>query len=210
MSITYELNPNGARAATISSRIVEKGAYAGRFTIAQAITARSGSQGIEFSFKADSGATADYLTLWTHNADGKELYGRKVLDAILTCLKVRKIAAVSRPIQRRTSGGGTETVKADVFPDLMGKPVGLFLVSEEYEKTDGSLGSKMVIVLPFDPATRKTASEILDQREAQAFDGILASLRDRPARKRERSAAPMEGVSRSGGFDDMDDDIPFE
>lgn len=206
MSITYELNPNGARAATISSRIVEKGAYAGRFTLAQAITARSGSQGIEFSFKADSGATADYLTLWTHNADGRELYGRKVLDAILTCLKVRKIAAVSRPIQRRTTGGGTETVKAEVFPELMDKPVGLFLVSEEYEKNDGSLGSKMVIVLPFEPSSRKTASEILDQRDANAFGGVLASLRDRPARKHER--APAGDRAPSGGFDD-DGDIPF-
>lgn len=202
MSVTYELNAAGARANTLSTRIVEKGAYVGKFTLAQAVTAKSGSQGIEFSFRSDTGQTADYLTLWTHNSYGKELYGRKIIDAILTCMKVRRISTVSRQVTRRASGGATQTVMADLFPDLMDKPIGLFLVVEEYEKTDGAIGSKMVIVMPFEASTSQTASEILDNRDATSFDGILRAIRDRPVQKRNRQSSPSAPVN-------LDDDIPF-
>ena len=205
---SYELDTSSARQAKVNSRITTKGAYVGKFTLAEAVTARSGTQGIEFSFRTDDGQTADYVTLWTYSQDGTPLYGRKVLDALLTCLKTRKINVTQKTVTVRAAGGGTETRQADVFAELMDKPIGLFLIVEEYHKNDGSLGSKMVIALPFEASTKRTASEILDQQPtAQSFDGILASLRDRPAKKRDR--APAGDRVPAGGFDDMDDDIPF-
>lgn len=203
---SYDLNPNGAREVGVSARITEKGAYVGKFTRAEAVEAQSGAEGIEFTFESDVGQRADYLTLWTHNRDGKELYGRKVLDAIMTCMKVRSISA--EPTPKKGRDGATEMVPQ--FRALLGR-VGLFLVVEEYEKRDGSVGSKMALALPFEADTKRTANEVLDKGVAQAFDGILASLRDKPVQRKAspRREAAAQHTNTGGGFDDMDDDIPF-
>jgi hypothetical protein len=206
----YDLNTSNAKAAAVSTRIQEKGAYIGKITRAEEVTSRSGTKGIEFSFQADSGGRADYLTLWTVGADGQELYGRKVLDALMTVAKVRSIKSEPTPTKR--GDGTTETVPQ--FRSLLTR-VGLFLIVEQYEKNDGSVGEKMVIALPFCPDTKRTAAEVLDRvPTAESFDTILAALRDRPLKNgARRSAAPATSRSpqtASGtGFDDMDDDVPF-
>lgn len=202
---TYDLNPNNAREVGASARITEKGAYVGKFTRAEAVTAKSGSEGIEFSFETDAGQRADYLTIWTHGRDGKEMYGRKVLDAIMTCMKVRSISAEPTPWRGRD--GTTETIPQ--FRALLGR-IGLFLVVEEYEKNDKSgIASKMVIVAPFEADTERTASEVLDKGAAKAFDGILASLRDKPFQPRKPTATRSTMTASGTAFDDMDSDIPF-
>lgn len=203
MTITYNLNPNNARQVSVSSRITERGAYIGKFIRAEAVTARSGATGIEFTFEADSGAKADYLSLWIQGRDGKEFSGRKVLDALMTCMKVRSITAQDTPVTRN---GSTEMVPQ--FRELLGR-VGVFLVAEEYEKNDGSVGSKMVLVLPFEADTKRTAAEVLDKGNADSFDRILASLRDRPLQQRKPAATRSPMTASGTGFDAMDDDIPF-
>jgi hypothetical protein len=204
---SYDLNPNGARQAGVSTRISEKGAYVGKFTRAELVTARSGSEGIEFSFETDDGQRADYLSVWTYNGDGKELSGRKLIDAIMTCMKVRSITPEATPVKR--SDGTTETPLQ--FRALLGR-IGVFLVVEQYEKNDGSIGSKMVLALPFEADTKRVAAEVLDKASAGSFDRILASLRDRPLqapKTTQRRAAAAQHTNTGGGFDDMDDDIPF-
>jgi hypothetical protein len=201
---TYDLNPHNARQVGTSSRINEKGAYVGKFTRAQSITAKSGAEGIEFSFESDDGQKADYLSIWTTNKDGKELYGRKVLDAIMTCMKARSISAEPTPFKR--NDGTTEMVPQ--FRALLGR-IGVFLASEQYEKDDGSVGSKMVLVLPFEADTKRVAAEVLDKASAGSFDRILASLRDRPLQAKTQRRAAAQVANTGGGFDDMDDDIPF-
>jgi hypothetical protein len=202
---SYDLNPNGARQAGVSTRISEKGAYVGKFTRAELVTARSGSEGIEFSFETEDGLRADYLSVWTHNGDGKELSGRKLIDAIMTCMKVRSITPEATPVKR--SDGTTETPMQ--FRALLGR-IGVFLVVEQYAKNDGSICSKMTLALPFEADTMRVAAEVLDKASAGNFDRILASLRDRPlqAPKTPRRAAAAQHTNTGGGWDD-ESDIPF-
>ena len=201
---SYDLNTKGAREIGASPRIAEKGAYVGKFTRAQAVTAQSGAEGIEFSFETDTGLRADYLSVWTHDSKGTELYGRKVLDAIMTCMKVRSITAEPTPWKGRD--GATETIPQ--FRALLGR-IGLFLVVEHYEKKDGTPASKMSLVMPFEADTERTASEVLDQAPAKSFEGILASLRDKPVQKRKPTATRSPMTASGTAFDDMDSDIPF-
>lgn len=212
MKITsYDLNSQSARSVGTGTRITEKGAYVGKFLRAEAVEAKSGSTGIEFTFESADGLRADYLSIWTHNAEGKELYGRKMLDAIMTCLKARKITVQSTPVKRRDAGGERDE-QAPCFRELMGQSIGLFLIVEEYFKSDGGLGSKMSMVMPFEAATRRTAHEVLDNLTAGDYERILASLRDKPAQQRteRRPTATRSAQTASGtGFDNMDDDIPF-
>ncbi len=220
---SYSMNSAGAKAAGVSSIINEKGRYKGRFTRAEQVVSAKGTQGIEFDFKSDEGATAQYLTIWTINKDGVELYGRKVVDAIMACIGVRTMS-ISRARTKKWNSQeqAEEVVDANCFADLMDKPVGLLLTREEYEANDGSRKWKNNLVLPFEYSTGRTAKERLDgAHTAEAIDKIVPLLKDRPLPANHRSTnggaqrqAPTGGGSsgqsrQANGFDDMDDDIPF-
>lgn len=222
MARTYTLNTESAKSVGQSSYINESGRYTGTFTLAKAVVSTKGTEGVEFAFKSDADQTADYLTLWTYNDKGEELFGGRMLHALMTCMKVRELQAAPRNVKNRQ--GQTEAV--DAFPALMGPRVGLLLQREATCKKDGSEGFRMNIYAPFEAATGLTAHEILEKKvRPEQLDKLLANLKDKPMsdaeRKRQqkilgggdpyaydspRAAAVAGG---GGGVADMDDDIPF-
>lgn len=215
MSNDYALDTNAAKQAdNFFSKIEQKGKYMGTFTRAEKITSEKGTKGVDFSFKANDGSSADYLTLWTHNKDGKQLQGFNVLMAIMTCLRVRELTAedgeaekYDRDQQKRVK------VRVPLFKDLMGKPIGLLIHMEEYEKTKGGTAWKPAISAPFDK-DEFTASEILNKaKQPETLAKMVQALRDRPLKaggSPAASAQPAAGnYDGAGSFNDFDDDIPF-
>ena len=208
----YTLNAEAAKLAdNLFSKIDEKGAYLGVFTRAEKVTSKKGSKGVDFSFKSETGATADYLTIWTHNGEGKQLQGFNTLQAIMTCLKVRELTAVIGEVEKYDNDL-KQRINVDVplFKELMSKPVGLLMHMEQYEKTAGGTAWKPAISAPY-AADGFTASEILGKaKEATTLAKMTASLRDRPLKSASSTAPQQSGpVNTGGGFDDLGDDIPF-
>lgn len=201
---SYDLNPEAAKQAE-QGRITETGKYAGTFTRAEAVTSKKNTEGIEFTFRSTSGSDADFLTLWTYNADGKELFGLKVLNALMTCMRVKQIKPVKAVIEKWVDGN-KQKVQAEVFSELMNKPIGVLLQKEYYIKNDGSTGSRLNLVGCYEASTEMTASEILGKAtKAERLSGMVASLRDKAAPVSQGRAPATTG----SGFDDMDDDVPF-
>ena len=105
-----------------------------------------------------------------------------------------------------------------VFPDLH-KPIGVLLETEDYEKKDGSIGTRMVLKNVFQPGTELTASEILDKKtQPELLAKMVEGLRHRPLKGARQPAprqddgfgGPPAGHPASSGFDEMDDgSIPF-
>lgn len=204
---SYSLRPDGAKSIRASFRIEEKGAYVGTLTRVEAVTSRGGTQGVELAFKTDDGRTADYLSLWTMNASGEALFGRKVLDAVMAVARLRKVSVVPGKVKKWDSTAGREVeVGAKVLPELTGKRIGLFLVREEYSKNDGTTGWKFAIVGAFDAESQALPNEILDSLPPSGFDQFVASLRDRPL-KTGKSGATQSPANAGGP--DYDSDIPF-
>jgi hypothetical protein len=204
----YDLDTNAAKEADQkNSSINESGAYTGIFTRAENVMSTKGTVGVEFSFKSDSGASSDYITLWTKNKDGKELYGYKMLMAIMTCLKVRNIKPTIQQVEKYDhEAGQRKQVSVEVFPELMNKPIGLVIQMEEYEKKDTSTAWKPSIYAPFSKEGF-TASEILSNaQKPETLDKMLATLRDKPLRHRSEQSSTAGGPAPTGGFDDS---IPF-
>lgn len=206
-----ELDGNAARKAESTPRIDTTGAYVGIFTKARKITAKTGAVGIEFEFlDTATEATADFLTIYTHKADGTPTYGLNAINALMACLKLRSI----------DSG----TIKADVwdenerkkvpqqvegFPDLMNKAIGVLLQAEEYFTNQGERRERMTLVGFFEATSRLMASEILDRKVTpQALDRFIKSM---PEVKKAK-AQPQSGYATSQP-DPMasmpNDDIPF-
>ena len=204
----YTLNPNAAKAADqFSSRIETKGRYLGTFTRAEKIASQKGTKGVDFSFRDDTGATADYLTIWTHNSEGKELHGFKILMAIMTVLRIKSLTAEQGEVEKYDNGQKVKTM-APLFKELMGKPIGLLMFMEEYAKKDGSTNWKPSIQAPFD-SSGFTAGEILSQTKTpETLSKMEAALRDRPL-KGTPHAQSLAPVSAGGGNSEFEDEIPF-
>lgn len=208
----YKLDADSAKKADqIMNRIDETGKYVGQFTRAENVESRKGTKGVEFSFKSDDGQNADYLTVWTVNSDGKQLRGYEVLMAIMTCLKIKNIKPVHQVIEKYDADARQRVeMNVEVFPELMGKPIGLLLQREEYAANDGTIKAKMNIFGAFEPATGFTASEILTQAKVPAtLEKMLAALKDKKIKRPSGQSLPNEYSPSSNGMDDLDDDIPF-
>ena len=207
----YQLNADQARAADQrSSVITETGKYIGTFPRAEKITAQSGTEGIDFSFKSNDGRTCRFA-LYTRKKDGSVIkIGMSFVMAMLTCLQVRQIDAKPAKVLKWDMDQGKDVEDTvPCFVDLMNKPVGLLLEAEEYEKNNGGTGKRMVLAGVFQANTELTSSEILDRKTAPAqLEKMVATLRDRPLNKG-RSSAPVRssGADESQGF--ADQDIPF-
>ena len=206
----YTLNPEAAKQAdNLFSRIEEKGKYLGMLTRAEPITSKKGSKGVDFSFKSDTGATADYLTIWTHNGDGKQLQGFNTLMAMMTCLRVKELKAEQGEVEKYDSDEKKRIkVQAPLFKVMMNKTIGLLMHMEEYEKTAGGTAWKPAISAPFD-ADEFTASEILSKaKQPETLAKMVQALRDRPLKTGPvKPAQTYESENPGAGFEDSE--IPF-
>ena len=220
----YQLDQNAAREAdSIGSYLTETGKYVGTFTRAEKLISKNkGTHGIGFTFES-AGQTTRF-DVWTMNAQNEHLGGYKAINAIMACMSLRGISEKPGQVERYNwDTQQRETVQAEVFPDLIGKPIGLVLQSTEYEKMregqkTGETGWRLEPVVPFRAADEFTASEILDRKtKPEKLASVIATLADRPLKT--RPAQPVRDQSdassqaqparESSGFDDMDSDIPF-
>lgn len=207
----YALDTTAARKAdSTGSMIKEIGKYVGQFTQAEDLTAPKGTKGIAFRFESQSGQKAQ-LSLYTIMKNGDRIMGFETLMAIMTCLKLRNIEPKPGTVKFWNSDAKAEETKpGTVFPDLCGKPIGVLLETEDYEKQDHSIGTRMVLKGAFQVGTELTASEILDQKtKPEQLERMVASLRHRPVKGHKAASASPQSSGGGSGFDNMDDDIPF-
>ncbi|AZY49712.1 hypothetical protein C0J09_11580 [Bordetella avium] len=178
----YEFDEESARQAGASSFIDATGKYKGTFTQVKQIISRKGTEGIEFSFEASDGRTANYLQLWTFDVNGKPLYGKKTLDALMCCARLKTLTP-----QKGVVEGKNGPEDAIVFPGLVGRPIGLLLQREEYQKDSGDVGYKFNIYAPFHSDTELMAAELLDGKTAPGMlPKMLEGLKDKPLQSRAR------------------------
>lgn len=215
----YQLDTQAARQAdTTGATIKEIGKYVGEFTQAKDIKTKKGGRGVEFIFKAASGQKAN-LAIYTTGANGDRYQGYDALMAIMTCMKVKRIDPKEGTITRYDFDAKKEIQEpGTIFPDLHG-PIGVLLETEDYQKKDGSIGTRMVLKNVFQPDTELTASEVLDRKtQPVMLPKMVEGLRHRPLKNRsstqssydDHSQPPAGHPASDSGFHDMgSEDIPF-
>ena len=213
----YALDTQAARHAdTAGATIKEIGKYVGEFIQAQDIKTKKGGRGVSLIFKSAGGQKAN-LAIYTTSATGERYQGYDTLMAIMTCMQLRSIKPQPGKVTRYDYDTKKEVQEdGTLFPDLH-KPIGVLLETEDYEKQDGSIGTRMVLKNVFQASTELTASEILDKKtQPSMLPKMVEGLRHRPlkgarpAQRADSSAgAPPEGHPASSGFEDMGDDIPW-
>jgi hypothetical protein len=214
----YEFTKEGAQAARKADAgggaIKEMGKYVGALTQAKNVTTKKGGRGIEFIFKADNGQTAKFA-IYTQSATGEQYQGYDALMAIMACMGLRSIKPVDGVALKYDFDQRKDVEEeASIFPELC-KPIGVLLETEDYEKQNGSVATRMVLKNVFRAADELTASEILDRKtQPLQLARMVESLRHRPV-KNAPAQLYQEQPTRTApqpagdGFDDMNDDIPF-
>lgn len=178
----YKLDATEARKAdNAGGMITEIGKYVGTFTQAVDITARTGTKGVDLTFKSNDGQKAK-LSIYTVKANGEKIMGFQVLMAVMACLGLRDIKTADGIATKWDNDARQEVQEpATMFPELANKPIGLLLETEDYEKTGGGVGTKMILKGVFQASTELTASEILDKKtKPEQLTRLVQTLRHRP------------------------------
>jgi hypothetical protein len=214
MARDYTLNTEAAmQANTGGKRITEPGIYSGKLTAAFYEKNDKGTESVSLMFQSDAGQEIGPLPIYTHNGNGEELPGFNTLNAMMTCMRVRGLSSKSGNVELYDfDQQKTVTKKKDVYPDLIGKPVGLLLRGEEYTNRNNEVKVRMVVAGSYEPSTRLMAGEILAKKtEAHDLDKNAAWLESNPVKRLKGSRPQSSGGSQvtSGAADFADDDIPF-
>ena len=205
------LNANDARAADkFSSVITESGVYVGIITRAEKLCSEKMTEGLGISFKADDGATANYLDIYTTKENGERLRGYNIAQAILCCTKTKEAQEGAIKFERWDKNAKANVqATANGYPVLMGKRIGLVLQKElSTNQRTGEDVARVNIMAVFEAATGFTASEILDKettpKQLEKIKLLLEAkpLRDTriPVKPQHKDAAPRQ---------DFDDGINF-
>src|SRR5574341_768789 len=195
--MTYEYAYNetlASQADDVALRIDTSGAYVGVFTCARVFTNDKGNEAVEFDFKTNDGNRARF-NLYLRRADGSELFGQRLLQAMMTVLGQRGLRTSTGLVEMYENGERIE-VEGERFMDLESKKIGLILQKETYSKTNGGTAFRMNIYGVFHPETRLTASEIREHKATpMKYERILRALKDKDTRtvKDEPSQPPVSG-----------------
>jgi len=210
--MNYELNTRYVRAAEGDEppvQITEKGAYTGTIIMAKEVRAGTGSRGIAITYKDDSGAIVRGNTFYTHNKDMEPLFGNNLIHSLMFILKLRSLVPRLGTYPKWDYEQKKEIqVQGTVFPDLVGKPIGVILQPEEYENRDGDIKLAMKIRGFFDPVTRMTATEMLNnEEEPKRVEQWVANMKP----VKELKKKPQQAAQRQAEkfVDDDLSDIPF-
>lgn len=212
----YELDTKAAKEADkLGGFLKDSGKYIGKFTRAEKLISKTkGTHGVGFTFMSDNGQSTRF-DIWTKNAQGETLMGYNTLMAIMTCVKARALTVKQDYVERYDYEAKERyEEKADVFPELMDRDIGLLLRSTEYEKMKdgqktGETGWRLELYGVFDAATELTASEMIEKKKApEQLAKMFASLSDKPLKKGSSQSSSRQPQSFSNALD-IDDDIPF-
>ncbi len=216
--MSLELDAKEARQADRTNASIRlTGKYIGVITRAEKLISKKNTEGLGVSFKADDGATANYLDLYTVNADGKKLPSNAIVHAILTCTRTKKADEGNITFDKWDKDASAIIKETKTgYPALMSKRIGLLLQQElSTNITNGNDVDRVVIYGVFEADSELTASEILDQKtKPEQLEKMLMALMNKPINDRRekgfRSSEPSNSQSQpSRDPMDFEDDIPF-
>jgi hypothetical protein len=211
------LNSNDARKADNFATVIrESGKYIGTITRAEKLLSKNKVEGVGFSFKTDDNASANYLDLYTVKPDGERLRGFNIVQAILCCTRTKNADEGQITFERWDNNERRMVqAKANGYPALMGKRIGLVLQREiGTNQNTGDDTDRLNIVAVFEASSGLMASEILDSKtKPERIENVVQMVMNNPVRDtRKRGHAqktsnhPNQPGQESAPFDD---DIPF-
>lgn len=211
----YELDTKAAKQATEGGYIEDTGKYIGIIKRAELVQSKNtGTEGFEFEIQTESKQSCTF-TIWTIKADGTRLRGFNLLQALMTCLRVKGLTFQPVGIEKYDYvARERRTVQCNVAVELMDKKVGFLLEREDYIGNNGDDRHRMNLFANFDDK-EMVASEILAKKtQPEELPKLLSRLLNaKPKQQKQQAPAnspyPTSNQSSSSNGADLDDDLPF-
>lgn len=200
MNYDYDEDAAG-HADDFANRIDESGAYVGKFKRAESIvSANTGTKGIKFEFEAPGGGNTQF-SIYTEKEDGTRIFGFNIVQAMMTILGLRSLRAVEGKVMVFDADEGKSIEEdGEVYPDLIGKDIGVVLQKELYTKQDGKDGTRMGLSLVFHPTSKLTASEMKDRKaKGEKLERVLRSLKTKDSRTKKAAEPGQPAVGAPAG-----------
>jgi len=216
--MSLKLNAEEARQADRTNQSIRtSGKYIGTITRAEKLLSKKGTEGFGLSFKMDDGQTAQYLDLYTVNAEGKTLPSMATVQAILCCTRTKEANEGSINFEKWDNEAKAMINESkNGYPSLMGKRIGLLLQQElsDHQDDPSKHNDRVIVYGVFEADSELTASEILDKKtKPEKLGKMMQSLMNKPINdRRTNKSGNVQQVNQghdAGGFDDFSDDIPF-
>lgn len=187
-SVSYDYDDSAAgHAEDFANRIDKSDAFIGKFTNAWALVSKTkddgsgGTSGIHFEFEG-AGGERGQADIYTVKKDGTKLFGYNMVMAMMLIMGVKGLKTKKGEIEGFVDGK-REKMEGDVFPDLIGKSIGVIFQKELYTKNDGKEGSRYNLIATFHPETKLTASEIKEKKvKPEKFERIMRGLKTKDSR----------------------------
>ena len=192
--------------------ISQSGCYTGVFRQVYTYQSAGGAQMVSFNFADQQSGQTCFTDLCIMKKNGEAAFGMDILNAIMLCMGVQKADAVQGKARNRRG----EVIDALRIKAMENRPVGIVLQKEwdTYQDQNGGLKDtyRMIIAKPFDPQTRRTASEITEGREPKILEQFVKNLKDRDRRNSAAQSAPAAPAAPAAAPQpplDSYDDCPF-
>ena len=199
----YDLDTASAKRVGTAPRIVDTGAYVGKIYDAFLYKTKGGATMLRIEFTSDDERRAS-LDLCVLKRDGSEAFGMNIFHAIMACCRMR--SATTQVVQNVPLFGQKQQVER--FLDMLDKPVGL-LLQKVTDLSRDRFQDSLQIQCPFEPKTRQTARELLEQQEAKMLDKLIASTKDRVVGSRSNPAVEQFESPERSVPSDINEEIPF-
>lgn len=164
--------------------VSESGCYVGEIQ-AKAITAGSGSKGIEFSLKTNEGLSANYINIYFEKANGDRINGG--YNHLQSLMGLLQVGTLAMPVD---DGQGNYWIK-----ELCGKQAGLALQKRMYTKNDGADGYDFQLRAIFDANTLQTYKEKSNGEQAKKVPLLDETMKDIDERQSGGNSQPQSGGS---------------
>lgn len=212
MLTSFIANTESACASDRSAGITTSGAYVGVFKQAETYKSMGGAQMLRFWFSTKEGQET-WIDLCILKKNGEAAFGMDLFNALMVCMGVTNADATPGKARMRN---GQINDNAYRIKGVEQKPIGLVLQRENDRYQDPRTGEmrdtfRMNIVRGFEPNSRKTASELIQGKEAHNVENLLKTLKDRDRTggqaAAQQTAAPAQPAQAAPAQDF--DDCPF-
>lgn len=192
---------SASRADDAASRVTDGGAYVGAFTYAWDVDTQKGGKGIKLGFNVPGTGNCE-LAIYTMDAEGKANFGKHFLDAMMFFFGLGGLEVKNGKVEK-WDDEAKKRVETDgkVFPQLVGKPIGLVLRREIYSReSDGASAERLNLEGVFSPETRLMFSEIKDHKtKPEKLDKLLKIVsKPKDSRKNRGNGGEAAQPSMSG------------
>ena len=177
-------------------KVLDSGVYTVTLNTVSQVVAKTGTEGLDFSFTVDGSEYPNMVYgVWTHKADGTELFSANMIQALMGLLGVKELTPYQKTIEIKD---GTKTVTA--LKELDGKRVKI-AIQKVLDFYNGDTTEKNEIKAFFDADTGKTYSELKSNSEAKQIK-YYEKLKDKETDAYKKAMIDMEDEVDEDGEED--------